>query len=141
MSEQPNNPLHGLTLETILTKLQDKFGWDGLYARIRVNCFVSNPSIKSALKFLRKTQWARDKVEALYIHTFASASSTPPPQRPRFDKKSSMPKAEKSPYQSSVANKPKWPDSDRTDAKKAESKKSDSKTSNPPPTNVWTMNR
>ncbi|GEN28385.1 hypothetical protein HVA01_20310 [Halovibrio variabilis] len=67
---QPNNPLHGLSLETILTRLVEHYGWDGLYEEIRVNCFYNDPSIKSSLKFLRKTQWARDKVEALYITTF-----------------------------------------------------------------------
>lgn len=69
---QPNNPLHGLSLEKVLTRLVEHYGWKGLYDRIRVNCFASDPSIKSALKFLRKTQWARDKVEALYIKTFSS---------------------------------------------------------------------
>ncbi|MBY6016474.1 VF530 family protein [Halomonas denitrificans] len=68
--EQPNNPLHGLKLEVILTRLVDHYGWDELYDLIRINCFGSNPSIKSSLKFLRKTQWARDKVESLYIETF-----------------------------------------------------------------------
>ncbi|CCQ12625.1 hypothetical protein PALB_35650 [Pseudoalteromonas luteoviolacea B = ATCC 29581] len=70
MDNQPNNPLHGLTLEKILTRLVEKHGWKGLYAHINVNCFYKDPSIKSSLKFLRKTQWARDKVEALYIDTF-----------------------------------------------------------------------
>lgn len=69
-NEQPNNPLHGLSLEKIVTRLVEHFGWNGLYERVRVNCFKKDPSIKSALKFLRKTQWARDKVEALYIETF-----------------------------------------------------------------------
>lgn len=69
-NEQPNNPLHGLTLESVLTSLQEHYGWDGLAQRININCFKSDPSIKSSLKFLRKTQWARDKVEALYISTF-----------------------------------------------------------------------
>ena len=68
---QPNNPLHGLSLEKVLTRLVEHYGWNGLYDRIRVNCFVNDPSIKSALKFLRKTQWARDKVEALYVQTFS----------------------------------------------------------------------
>ncbi|AHK15567.1 VF530 family DNA-binding protein [Thalassolituus oleivorans] len=72
--EQPNNPLHGLTLEKIVTQLQAHYGWDGLAARVDVNCFKSDPSIKSSLKFLRKTQWARDKVEALYISTFSKQS-------------------------------------------------------------------
>ncbi|EHH1243377.1 VF530 family protein [Vibrio diabolicus] len=69
-NEQPNNPLHGLSLEKIVTRLVEHFGWNGLYERVRVNCFKKEPSIKSSLKFLRKTQWARDKVEALYIETF-----------------------------------------------------------------------
>ncbi|GJM10937.1 MAG: hypothetical protein DHS20C11_32130 [Lysobacteraceae bacterium] len=68
---QPNNPLHGVTLETAVTKLVDRFGWDGLARRIRINCFAKDPSIKSSLKFLRKTSWARNKVELLYIDTFA----------------------------------------------------------------------
>ncbi|MEW4339995.1 VF530 family protein [Vibrio diabolicus] len=71
MSQQlPNNPLHGLSLEKIVTRLVEHFGWNGMYERVRVNCFKKDPSIKSSLKFLRKTQWARDKVEALYIETF-----------------------------------------------------------------------
>ncbi|EHH2559276.1 DUF2132 domain-containing protein [Vibrio parahaemolyticus] len=69
-NEQPNNPLHELSLEKIVTRLVEHFGWNGLYERVRVNCFKKDPSIKSSLKFLRKTQWARDKVEALYIETF-----------------------------------------------------------------------
>ncbi|MFT7685472.1 MAG: hypothetical protein ACI9FB_000815 [Candidatus Azotimanducaceae bacterium] len=68
--EQPNNPLHGLNLETIVTKLVESYGWDGLAERININCFKSDPSVKSSLKFLRKTQWARDKVESLYVSTF-----------------------------------------------------------------------
>ncbi len=72
--EQANNPLHGLTLETIVTRLEEHYGWDGLAQRIDVNCFKSDPSVKSSLKFLRKTQWARTKVEALYVSTFATSS-------------------------------------------------------------------
>lgn len=68
--EQPNNPLHGVTIEMALTRLVDRYGWDGLAQRIDVNCFKNDPSIKSSLKFLRKTQWARDKVEHLYLATF-----------------------------------------------------------------------
>ena len=68
--EQINNPLHGLTLETILVRLHEHYGWEGLSQRIKVNCFSNDPSIKSSLKFLRKTQWARDKVESLYLATF-----------------------------------------------------------------------
>ncbi|MGH1429559.1 MAG: VF530 family DNA-binding protein [Neptuniibacter sp.] len=69
-SEQPNNPLHGITLEQVVTKLVEHYGWGELAERININCFKSDPSIKSSLKFLRKTQWARDKVEQLYISTF-----------------------------------------------------------------------
>ena len=69
MEPQPNNPLHGKTLESILTYLVDYYGWDELSARIRINCFSKDPSLKSSLTFLRKTDWARKKVEELYIHT------------------------------------------------------------------------
>lgn len=68
--QQPKNPLHGVTLEQLLTQLVDHFGWEGLADRININCFKSDPSIKSSLKFLRKTPWARDKVEHLYVVTF-----------------------------------------------------------------------
>ncbi len=63
------DPLHGKTLEAILTYLVDKFGWPALANQININCFKSNPSIKSSLTFLRKTEWARKKVEGLYIQT------------------------------------------------------------------------
>ena len=69
-NKQPNNPLHGLTLEKILTRLVEHHGYEELARRINVNCFKSDPSIKSSLKFLRKTQWARDQVEDLYLNTF-----------------------------------------------------------------------
>jgi uncharacterized protein (DUF2132 family) len=69
MSSTPNNPLHGMTLEAILTQLQAQYGWDGLAQRIDIRCFKSDPSIKSSLTFLRKTPWAREKVEALYIQS------------------------------------------------------------------------
>jgi len=64
---QPNNPLHGITLETIVTQLADRYGWEELGERIPINCFLNNPSIKSTLTFLRKTPWARKKVEDLYL--------------------------------------------------------------------------
>ena len=64
-----NDPLHGVTLETILSKLVNKYGWDGLAKRIDVNCFKSDPSINSSLKFLRKTPWARKQVEELYVNS------------------------------------------------------------------------
>jgi len=71
---QPNNPLHGVTLEEVLAKLVDHYGWAELAQRVAINCFKSDPSIKSSLKFLRKTQWARSKTEALYIATFTKKS-------------------------------------------------------------------
>ena len=67
LNNQANNPLHGITLEAIVAVLFEHYGWDGLADRIPVNCFIKDPSIKSSLKFLRKTPWARDKVEALYL--------------------------------------------------------------------------
>lgn len=63
---QPKNPLHGITLDTIITALVAHYGWSELAQRIPVNCFTHDPSIKSSLKFLRKTPWARDKIESLY---------------------------------------------------------------------------
>lgn len=75
MIDHPNNPLQGKTLETILTFLVDQYGWEELGTRIRINCFVSDPSIASSLKFLRRTPWARAKVEDLYIQ------SLPKPRR------------------------------------------------------------
>ena len=66
-NKQPNNPLHGVKLADILDFLVEKYGWEELGAKIKINCFISDPSIKSSLKFLRKTQWARDKVEQLYL--------------------------------------------------------------------------
>lgn len=68
METQKNNPLHGITLAMMMEELYSKFGWEGLAERIDINCFKSNPSIKSSLNFLRKTPWAREKVEALYLH-------------------------------------------------------------------------
>jgi len=64
---QRNNPLHGLTLEAILTALQAHYGWAGLGEQIPIRCFNVDPSINSSLKFLRKTPWAREKVESLYL--------------------------------------------------------------------------
>ena len=69
MSTQQNNPLHGITLKMIVEQLVETYGWEELAVRIRINCFYENPSISSSLKFLRKTPWARAKVEALYLDT------------------------------------------------------------------------
>lgn len=65
---QPNNPLHGITLANVLEYLVDRYGWEYLGKKIRIKCFTDNPSIKSSLTFLRKTPWARTKVEDLYIY-------------------------------------------------------------------------
>lgn len=65
-----NDPLHGVTLQIMVETLVDKYGWEGLADHIRVNCFLNNPSLNSSLKFLRKTEWARKKVEQLYINSF-----------------------------------------------------------------------
>ena len=72
-SEQPKNPLHGITLEIILTRLVEQYGWDELGRRIPINCFTNDPSLKSSLKFLRKTPWARKKVEELYLSAVKQA--------------------------------------------------------------------
>ena len=66
-NSQPNNPLHGIKLLDILNHLTAIYSWEELAEKININCFKSNPSIKSSLKFLRKTPWARDKVEQLYL--------------------------------------------------------------------------
>jgi len=65
--QQQNNPLHGKTLEHIVNSLVEHFGWGELGDRIDIRCFKNDPSVKSSLKFLRKTQWAREKVEQLYV--------------------------------------------------------------------------
>ncbi|MBG7607661.1 MAG: DUF2132 domain-containing protein [Verrucomicrobia bacterium] len=69
MNSHPKDPLHGYTLEIIIVRLVEEYGWDELADRIRIRCFASDPSVKSTLKFLRKTPWARNKVEKLFIET------------------------------------------------------------------------
>ena len=71
MNENPNNPLNGIKLEMIIDKLVEYYGWNELGYRINIRCFNSDPSVKSSLKFLRKTPWAREKVQNLYIRTFS----------------------------------------------------------------------
>ena len=66
-NEKPKDPLHGLTLEMILTRLVEQYGWEELGRRITIKCFTVDPSLKSSLKFLRRTPWARKKVEELYL--------------------------------------------------------------------------
>jgi uncharacterized protein (DUF2132 family) len=75
MAEQKNNPLHGISLETILIRLVDHFGWEILGKLIHINCFIENPSIQSSLKFLRKTPWARKKVEELYLEIHSTENN------------------------------------------------------------------
>jgi uncharacterized protein (DUF2132 family) len=67
--QQPNNPLHGITLKTIVQRLVQHYGWEELGLLINIRCFQSDPSVKSSLKFLRKNPWARKKVESLYLAT------------------------------------------------------------------------
>lgn len=67
MTAAPNNPLHGVTLEVMLTELHAHYGWEGLAERVDIRCFKSEPSIKSSLTFLRRTPWAREKVETLFV--------------------------------------------------------------------------
>ena len=67
--EQLNNPLHGITLKTILLELRDEYGWEKLALKININCFKSDPSINSSLTFIRKTPWAKEKVIKLYLDT------------------------------------------------------------------------
>lgn len=72
MEQQPNNPLHGITLKEILEHLVKRYQWEGLAERIHINCFKNEPSMNSSLKFLRKTPWARLELEALYLHSLGS---------------------------------------------------------------------
>ena len=72
MSREPSkDPLHGITLEQIVTQLVDQYGWKNLAQKININCFKSDPSIKSSLKYLRKTPWARARVETLYVESLS----------------------------------------------------------------------
>ncbi len=79
-TSQPNNPTHGVTLARMLEELLEAYGWDGLAARLDVRCFSHDPSIKSSLAFLRKTPWARERVEAMYV----SLRKRPADDRPRL---------------------------------------------------------
>lgn len=83
--EHPNDPLHGITLQMILEHLVERYGWPGLGERIEIRCFTHDPSIASSLKFLRRTPWARAKVESLYRHSIAhprKSAATAPPEPP-----------------------------------------------------------
>ena len=93
--QQPNNPLHGLTLEAVVTQLVESYGFPYLAERVKINCFKSDPSIKSSLKFLRRTLWAREQVEKLYVAKFIKAQGksvgTPPKARPKPAKTGAKP--------------------------------------------------
>jgi uncharacterized protein (DUF2132 family) len=80
---QPRNPLHGLTLEALLTELVAHYGWDGLAERVQLRCFSIEPSIASSLKVLRKTPWAREKVESLYLFMLRERDRAARANRPR----------------------------------------------------------
>lgn len=76
LTDQPSkDPLHGITLERLLTLLVEKHGWEKLASEVNINCFKSDPSIKSSLKFLRRTPWARKQVEALYLRDLEDSSN------------------------------------------------------------------
>jgi len=77
-TQTQKDPLHGMTLEKILLSLEEHYGWERLGQQINIRCFTSDPSVKSSLKFLRKTPWARKKVETLYITTQSNVWSTKP---------------------------------------------------------------
>lgn len=76
--ERSQDPMHGVTLEMVLTQLVEKYGWETLGQRIRIKCFTNDPSISSSLKFLRRTPWARQKVEALYLESLKDKSGKHP---------------------------------------------------------------
>lgn len=68
--EESGDPMHGVTLEMMVERLRESYGWEGLAEKVRVKCFENDPSVASSLKFLRRTPWAREKVELLYLYTF-----------------------------------------------------------------------
>lgn len=78
MTEHPRDPLHGITLETIVRYLVDEYGWEEMSDRIPIRCFLHNPSVKSSLTFLRKTPWAREKVERWYVRDTRRKSKSAP---------------------------------------------------------------
>lgn len=75
--QQPNNPLHGITLATIMEELMQTYSWDYLANQVNINCFKNNPSLTSSLRFLRRTPWAREKVEQLYLHLKSKENQKP----------------------------------------------------------------
>jgi uncharacterized protein (DUF2132 family) len=77
--QNPKDPLHGITLEAILNKLVERHGWEEMGRRVQIRCFLNNPSVKSSLTFLRKTPWARQKVEAWFIRELLTYRQPPKP--------------------------------------------------------------
>lgn len=77
--EQPRNPLHGITLERMLNELEEDLGWEKMSRQVRIRCFIDNPSVKSSLTFLRKTPWARQQVEELYLSRLRAKARTATP--------------------------------------------------------------
>lgn len=75
MEQQPNNPLHGVTLEKIIVDLEAHYGWEYMGYNIKIKCFTDKPSVKSSLKFLRRTPWARKKVEDMYLKMLKNTSN------------------------------------------------------------------
>ena len=78
----PRDPMHGVTLKMVVTRLVERYGWEELARRIRINCFASDPSVASCLKFLRRTPWAREKVERLYLESEWPDDAAPPTDNP-----------------------------------------------------------
>jgi len=85
MSSHSNDPLHGITLAMMLEQLVEKLGWEEMARNVDIRCFTQDPSVSSSLKFLRKTPWARAKVERLYLDRIASPPRSPRPRAPRND--------------------------------------------------------
>ena len=97
MSTQPNNPLHGITLQMILEHLVDKLGWEEMGEQVDIRCFQNEPSIKSSLKFLRRTPWARKEVEDLYLAVLEGRKLSKPKKRTPKSKPKPQPKPKSQP--------------------------------------------
>lgn len=108
MEQQPNNPLHGVKLQDIVEYLVQFYGWEELGKRIDIRCFNLNPTVGSSLKFLRRTPWARNKVEKLFLDTKKTGKDLPNPPFPLKVKSTTPPKAKEKPKAKKV-NKPKGP--------------------------------
>ena len=112
--EQINNPLHGITLKMILEALVENHGWEGLAATVNIACFKKDPSLKSSLKFLRKTPWARAKVEAMYLNDLARVARKKKRNKKRAERRAKKAEAERLADEGSSADNGQEP-SDSTD--------------------------